>query len=119
MSFQSALVDRGRKIETRIGHRDPALGESETLVQPGQWYKIRLNPPDSAEDRSGNEATKHQLRAEILVPKDFDLALSDRLEIESKELGRAIWIVDGDPKILRRKRTAIGKSATVIRVSNI
>lgn len=119
MSFLSALVDRGRKVETRIGHRDPNLGESETIVQRGEWYKVRLNPPDSQENRPANEAAEHRLQTEILLPKDFDLNLNDRIEIDSAQLGRATWIVTAQPQFLRRKRSVIGQTATVLKVEDV
>ncbi len=119
MSFLSALVDRGRKVESRVGHRDPALGESEQVVQYGQWYKVRLNPPDATETRGANEAAEERLQVEILLPKDFDLRANDRIEIESAELGTSVWIVVGQPQLLRRKRSVIGKTASVLQVSNL
>lgn len=119
MSFLSALVDRGRKVESRMGHRDANLGESEVIIQHGPWYKVRLNPPDSQESRPANEAAEHRLQTEILLPKDFDINLNDRIEIESKELGTNTWIIVAQPQYLRRKRSVIGQTATVLKVEDV
>ena len=116
MSFQSALVDRARRVHRLVGYRNPNLGESEQVVQYGEWGKCRLNPPDSNENRSASEAVKNRITAEILLPKDFDLDLNDRLEIESQELGTTVWIVENQPQLLRRKRSIIGKTATVVQI---
>lgn len=119
MSFQSALVDRARRVHRLVGYRNPDLGESDQVVQYDDWFKCRLNPPDSSEDHPANEAVQYKIRAEILIPKNMDLDLNDRIEIESQELGTAIWIIEAQPKLLRRKRSIIGKSATVIKVTTI
>jgi hypothetical protein len=116
MSFQSALVDRARRVHRLVGHRNPELGESEQVVQYGEWGKCRLNPPDANEGRAATEAIKSRITAEILLPKNFELDLNDRLEIQSKELGTSIWIVQDQPKFLRRKRSVIGKTATVLQI---
>jgi len=53
----------------------------------------------------------------ILVSRSrFDLDLNDRLEIESQELGTTVWIVENQPQLLRRKRSIIGKTATVVQI---
>lgn len=117
MSFQSALVDRARRVHRLVGYRDEALGESEFVTQYDEWYKCRLNPPDSSEDHGVNEAVSYKIRAEILIPKEMELDFNDRIEIDSKQLGRAIWLIEAQPQYLRRKRSIIGKTATVIKVT--
>lgn len=120
MSFQGVLVDRARRVQRLVGHRSSTLGESEQVVQYGEWYKVRLSPPTSTEEHSANEAAEDKMRADLLMPKDFVLNLNDRVEIESLDMDIAgIWLIVGQPTLLRKKRTVLGKSAVVLKVTSI
>ena len=120
MSFQGILVDRARRVHRLVGHRNEALGESEQVLQDGEWYKVRLSPPESTEDHPTNEAVQYRVRADLLMPKDFELDLNDRIEIESSDMNiSGIWMIVAQPTLLRKKRTVMGKSAAVLKVTTI
>jgi hypothetical protein len=119
MAYLGALVDRARRVERRVGHRDPVLGESEFIEQPGEWYKARLVTPESSESRSEESAARENIQAELLMTKDMTLNIDDRVEVDSKELGRDIWIVVGQPKALRKKRTVLGQSVGLRKVKTL
>jgi hypothetical protein len=96
------------------------LGESEQVVQTGEWYKVRITPPDSSETRSNNEAAQNREQAQMLMPVEFELDYNDRVEIDSKEMGlHGIWIVVDQPTYIRKKRVVIGKSVNIVRTANV
>jgi len=119
MSYQGILVDKARKVERRVGHRNTTLGESEFVEQVGEWNKVRLVTPNSSESRSDNTAAQESIQAELLMLPDFDLSINDRVEVDSRELGRYIWIVQGEPNAMRKKRSVLGKTVALKRVSNL
>lgn len=120
MSLRSTFVDRARRVHRVVGYRDPVLGESEQLVQYGDWYKVRLAPPDSTENHPENEAVQYRMQAELIMPVDFELDLNDRIEIESKELNASgIWLIVAQPKYIRKKRAVIGKTCAVLKVTTM
>lgn len=116
MSFVGVLMDRARKIERRKGMQNPELGESEFYQQFGDWYKVRLNPPENSENRVESGGSRIQANSTIMTTPDFDLSHSDRVEIDSKELGTGVWTVVGEPTLIRKKRTLLGKTYTVQQV---
>jgi len=120
MSFQGILVDRARRVHRLVGHRNAELGESEQVVQYGDWYKVRISVPESTEEHPVNEAVENRLKAELLMPKDFALDINDRIEVESKELEiSGIWLLEGQPAWIRKKRSVLGKRANVVKVTTI
>ena len=116
MSFLGVLMDRARKIERRKGMQNPELGESEFYQQFGDWYKVRLLPPDHTEARSDNAGARNIANSSIMTGPEFDLSHEDRVEIDSKELGTGVWTVVGEPTLIRKKRTLMGKQYRVQQV---
>jgi hypothetical protein len=119
MAFRGILVDRARRVDRRRGYRNPELGESEFVVQVGDWYKARLISPQSQESRGANEAAKETISAELLVEKEMTLEINDRIEVDSNELGNDTWVVIGAPDQLRKKRSILGQSVQIRKVTNL
>jgi len=116
MSFVGVLLDRARKIERRKGMQNPELGESEFYQQFGDWYKVRLNPPENGESRIESAGSRLTSTSTIMTTPDFDLSHDDRVEIDSKEMGTGVWTVVGEPTLIRKKRTVMGKTYNVQQV---
>ena len=116
MSFLGVLMDRARKIERRKGMQNPELGESEFYQQFGDWHKVRLNPPENSESRVDSAGARNVSSSSIMTGPDFDLSHEDRVEIDSKELGTGVWTVIGEPTLIRKKRTLLGKTYRVQQV---
>ena len=118
MSYAGVLLDRARKIERRKGMQNPELGESEFYQQFGDWHKVRLNPPDHGESRVESSGSRLTSNSQIMTLPDFDLSHDDRVEIDSKELGGGVWTIIGEPTLIRKKKTVMGKIYDVQQVSN-
>ena len=122
MGLNTALVDRARRVvDTPL----PTKVEGTTQFTPvaDQWFKCRLSyqaAPESDDQQGGRRRTPRP--GDILMGlKDFDGELvtvesSDRLEVDSNELGRAIFEVTADPEPIRKKKKLIGWTFTVTRV---
>lgn len=119
MSLNAALVDRARRIvDTPL----PIKVEGTTVFDtvPGSWFKCRLTLPGSpeADDAQGGRRRVAKQGTILMGVKDVDhnvlaLAPTDKLEVNSPQLGRAIWNVTEDPMPLRKKRKVIGYQASV------
>lgn len=96
--------------------QNPELGESEFYQQFGDWYKVRLNPPENGESRVESSGSRITSNSTIMTTPDFDLRHDDRVEIDSKELGTGVWTVVGDPFLIRKKRVVMGKTYNVQQV---
>lgn len=123
MGLRSALVDRARvhrpaaqtlKVEGRT-----QFAESE----PGEWFRCRLFLPTAAE--SYDPATVR--RRVVIVPTmlyglrdangvEIGLTHTDRVEIDSNELGAEMWQAASEPEPIRKKRRLIGYQVTLRRV---
>lgn len=122
MSLNSALVDRARRlVDTPTPQRVEGTTQFTTLHLP--WFKCRLTLAPAPESDDPQAARRRVPRpATLLVGlKDVDGNLTeinadDRLEIDSKQLGRAVYQLTGDGEPIRKKRKLIGWAATAVRV---
>ena len=122
MSLNSALVDRARRlVDTPTPVKVEGTTQFQTLTYP--WFKVRLTLSPAPESDDPQAARRRVPRpATLLVGrKDADgnptvINADDRLEVDSKQLGRAIYQVTGDGEPIRKKRKQIGWSATLVRV---
>lgn len=122
MSFQSALVDQARRVvNTPTGQRVEGTTQFETYHYP--WFKCRMMPspaPEGGDPQGGRVRVPHP--AQIMCGmRDQDgstltISAADQLEINSRELGRAIWQVTSDGEPIRKKRKMLGWMATLTRV---
>jgi hypothetical protein len=122
MSLNAALVDRARRVvNTPSGQRVEGTTLFEEYHYP--WFKCRLTleaAPSTADAQGGRQRTPHPAQM-MCGLKDQDgnlLAInaSDTLEVNSKELGRALYQVTSDGEPIRKKRKMLGWTATLTRV---
>lgn len=114
MALESALVDRARAVRLQPQPRRIA---GQTLMVPvsDAWFDARLELPTASEstDRGGHR------RRVIRVPTLMYGVLNDdgeevvlgpdaRVEVDSEQLGRAVWEVTGAPVPMRRREEVIG-----------
>lgn len=101
------------------------VGGRTTFVEtePGQWFSCRLFLPQSPESYDPARVSKRVVRAPTLLygtdddeGNELEVRLSDRIEIESDDLGTALWEVTGAPQPLRKKEGVLGWQATLKRV---
>jgi hypothetical protein len=122
MGLTHALVDRARLIErvpspVRVNKRTTFTDVTEP------WFRVRLqlpSAPESAEGAGGH--SRVEVRPTLLVGiKDSEgnpvvLTVEKLIEVDSKELGRAVYRFDADPEPLRRRRRVIGFEVPLRRV---
>lgn len=136
MALGAVLVDRAYLIRQEAIVVGGEEGEGEevegtTVVEvegstvyeedEGPEFKARLQI-ESASERTRDGVTQTDPRPMLLTAKkdsegtELDFKPSDRIKVVSKQLGTAIWEVDGEPEPLRKKRTVIGWQLTLHRV---
>lgn len=87
------------------------------------WFKCRLMPsaaPESDDTQAGRRRVPHPAQM-MCGLKDLDgnmLAInaSDKLEINSQELGWALWEITSDGEPIRKKKKMLGWIASITRV---
>lgn len=122
MSLNAVLVDRARRlVDTPYGAKVEGSTQFTTVAEA--WFKCRLTIQGSPETDDPQGARRRvPTHATVLAgPRDLEhgtltLLATDRLEVSSKQLGRAIWNITEDPAPLRKKRKLIGWTATIVRV---
>ena len=122
MSLNSALVDRARRVvDTPTGVRVEGTTQFQTYHHP--WFKCRLTLNAAPETDDTQAARRRVARtAQMMCAlKDQDgnllvISAADRLEVDSKELGRAVYEITGDGEPIRKKRKMLGWTSTLTRV---
>jgi hypothetical protein len=120
MSLRSAMVDRARALAAvQTNYRVQGMTVVEATVGP--WFRCRLTLPEANVD-----ASRPRRRAVInptllygtkdTAGEPVTLTVDTRVEVDSPELGRAVWAVVSEPSPLRRKRRVIGYEAHIERV---
>lgn len=122
MALTAALVDRARPVERRRSGRR-VEGRTVFGEARGAWFKARLELPQAPEGAEAPTGVRPVVTAPTLMygVRDSDgqpveLTNQKRVEVDSKELGRATWDVVGDPQPIRKKRTLLGWQAQLRRV---
>ena len=116
MSYRSVLVDKARAITYTRGTRG-IEGESLKITTYGKWFSARLVPAGSKEVRANNRSSHETKETQLLYAVGGSLHINDKVEVTSRELGTAVWIVMGEPQPVRKKRVLLGYIAT-IRISS-
>lgn len=129
MGLGAVLVDRARKLEPRPKSGEPKmLGRTPMNVPPvaSGWFNVRLTIPKSTEEQATGGASGGPRRVrkvpsilfKPLLPDGtpVDLSSTDKLEIDSPQLGHAVWRVQGDPQPIRKRRTVLGYEASLERL---
>ena len=123
MPIESVLMDRGRILRQAA---QPLKVEGRTQfveVEHGAWFDCRLflgGSPESPEPggvrRKVTAAPTLMYGVEDDAGNPLQLVATDRVEVESEDLGSAVWRLTGDPDAFRRKEGVIGFQVTVSRV---
>jgi hypothetical protein len=123
MSLRSALVDRAQVLANRP---QPARVEGRTIHAwvAGEWFRARLTEQERewAPDSGGklqrvvdNPRLMYGMRD--LTGNDVVLDSGMRVRVKSRELGiDAVYLLDTDPKPIRKKRRLIGHTVGLRRV---
>ena len=124
MSLSSVLVDRGRL------HRKAAstvrVGGRTTFAdtEPGTWFAARLMMPNATPESIPAGFISKRI---VLVPtlifdieddegSPVEVRNSDMVEVESDDLGNAMWQVTSEPEAFRKKQGIIGFKAELKRI---
>lgn len=124
MSLRSVLKDRAR-LHRKMASPVKVAGRT-TFVdgEPGTWFAARLMVPQSQPEATpaGGAAKRAVLSPTLIFGTDDDegspvvIRFNDMLEVESEDLGNAIWQVDGEPRPYRKKRGIIAYEANLKRI---
>ncbi len=94
-------------------------------VVEGPWFRVRLTlPPQPETQEPGGGRRRVEKRPSVLIDRTDEngdpvvLSVEDKLEVDSRQLGRAIYQLDADPEPLRKRRTVIGWEAPLRRVED-
>jgi hypothetical protein len=122
VSLNAALVDRARRlVDTPTPVKVEGTTQFQTLTYA--WFRCRLtyNPAPESPDQQGGRVRVPRTANLLIGLRDTDGNLvqvnaDDRLEVNSKQLGRAIFELTSDGQPIRKKRKLIGWQATATRV---
>lgn len=121
MGMNAALVDRARVLrKTRTGQK--VGGRPRRTPSYGPWFKCRLRTSETQEQRD-EARTKYRARPNFMAAKRdelrglVELNGGDEIEVESKEFGNAKYRLDGDPKIIRKRRGVHHVEGVLVRIS--
>lgn len=124
MAYTAALVDRARLRRTQKS-RDKVEGATRSSPVSGPWFKVRLqmvNTPETNVDPGSRPRIVQ--RPSLLVARrdeqgeDVEIRAGDKIEVDSRQLGRETYEVASDPEPLRRKRRVMGWQVDVKRVAD-
>jgi hypothetical protein len=131
MALGAVLVDRARIINWQAASSVKVEGSTQFASVKSEWFKARLVLPAAEQDNTPGDAPlmrgigKGRVRviqgAQLLFAiKDaagnpIEVHFDAKVEVDSKQLGRAVYRVMGEPEKLRKKRTVIGHLASIER----
>lgn len=121
MAIGAALVDRARLVQKHAA-MPRVEGTTQMATVTSAWFKARLMVSPNTEDTSPGDgrvrnldssqllwALKDENGEAVVVPFDA------KVEVDSKQLGRALYRVVAEPQALRKKRSVIGYLANIER----
>lgn len=122
VSIAHVCVDRGR-----ILRKEPSAvrveGSTTFTPVPEQWFRCRLflTATTDIPDPQQSHWLSTSAPQVIAVTRDLDSEVlafrsDQRIEIASRELGRAVWRMTGEPEPLRKRHRVIGWLLLVSRV---
>jgi hypothetical protein len=122
MALAHVCVDRGRVVV-----KEPSAtrveGSTSFVAVPEQWFKCRLFLTSTTDvpDPQQSHWLSTSAPQVLAVTRDYDgsplMFRSDQtIEINSRQLGRHVWRMTGEPEPLRKRRRIIGWLLLVSRV---
>lgn len=119
MALGSALVDRARIVSMQSTGRK-VDGQSRAVSVTGPWFKARLELPQAPEANFGQRRRATQRPSLMCGVRDEEgneirFGAQDAIEVDSPQLGQAIWQVTAEPAPMRKKRTVIGWEVALAR----
>jgi hypothetical protein len=123
VGLRRALVDRARVVR-RVPTGPPVEGTTPFGDAASAWFLARLIQASIDGEANGNQPGRTRVPrtpqllyglvdesgAPIVVHAD------DRVEVDSAELGSAVWQVNGEPQPLRKRKVMLGGLADLVRV---
>jgi hypothetical protein len=126
MAITAVMVDRARLLSKEEAGRK-VEGTTQMADVVGPWFRARLFLPSAGEQDgpSGNGTGRKKTvpRPQLMWALrdseggDVEIHFDQKVEVDSTELGRAIWKVNGEPEKIRKKRRVIGHLADLERTS--
>jgi len=124
VSLKRALVDRARVVRAEAT-ATKVDGRTQYAQVPGEWFKARFIQASIDGESGGNENA-----GRVRVPRTpqllcglFDVAggvivihADDMVEIDSPQLGQAMYHVNGEPQPLRKRVKMLGWLANLTHV---
>jgi hypothetical protein len=122
VSLNNALVDRARVLG-KAASSQRVEGTTLYVETRSPWFRARLELGQGTGGRKAATQAKESTRNPsmmVSVKDEVGMAVlinnQDRLEVNSKELGRTVFDVVGDPEPIRKKRKVIGWTVLMTRV---
>lgn len=124
MAYRGALVDRAHILRKRKGTGRKVNGytvQDETSPVEGPEFRARLEMNTSIENERDGRTSADPRPSLMTDFRDSDgnpleFRISDRIRVVSRQLGTAVWEVDGMPDPIRKKRRVIGWDVPIHRV---
>lgn len=123
MGFRGALVDRARRV-VREPLPERVEGTTQFVTVHYPWFRCRFSL-DAAPDTDATPQPGYRRvpqNAQLMCGmKDvdggvLDLKATDRIEVDSKELGHAMYEATSAAQPIRKKRRMLGHTMTLMRV---
>lgn len=98
-------------------------GTTQMTPVASAWFRARLFLPAGSESDgpAGNGVGRKKVidRPQLMYAlrdtdgEPIEIHFDQKVEVESAELGHAIWKVNGEPEKIRKRRSVIGHLATL------
>jgi hypothetical protein len=124
VGLDSVLIDRARISRKRAS--DVKVGGRTTFgeTEPGTWFAARLQLPTATPEQVPSGFVSKRV---VFVPtlifateddedNPIDVHSTDTLEVESEDLGNALWQVTAEPQPFRKREGIIGYQVPLKRV---
>lgn len=111
-----ARVHRNSKTVTKVD------GRPRRVPEIGPWFRCRLDFDTQAPETRDPAHVTYRKRPNFLCGKRakdrslIRLEGSDRLEIDSKQFGTGFYSFDGDPEVIRKRKTIFGYMGTIVKI---
>src|SRR5688572_20218837 len=124
MGLGAALVDRARRV-VKEAATERVEGTTHMAEVHGPWFRARLTLAGEV-DTPGVEASyRRVVRTPTLMfgvknteGEPVGVRFDDVIEVDSPQLGRGRWQVNGQPEPMRKKRTVIGYTVRLLRIED-